>query len=69
MKKTPRMLEVETNHGRPVEDLIPELITTTGINKAASSLGISRSALYIWIAKLGLEVTYQSTIIHTENNT
>lgn len=63
MRKTPKMLSVEHEwHDTPLEQIVPDLIREHGINAAAKKLGISRSALYIWIAKLALEVNHKTTV-------
>ena len=63
MKKTPRMLSVEHElNDTPLEQIVPDMIRSLGINATASKLRISRSALYIWVAKLGLEVNHKATV-------
>ena len=52
--KTPAMLQVEENKGERLELLIPRLINTVGLSKAADELGISKSSMNYWCMKLGI---------------
>ena len=62
-KKTHRMLSIEKQYEQPIGQVLQESIIALGIKQAAQRLGISRSTLYLWIAKLGLEVNHNSTVI------
>lgn len=62
MKKTSRMLQVEQAWDIPLEDLLPTLIRENGIAVTAATLQVSRSAIYIWLAKLGMEVNHKATV-------
>jgi len=52
--KTPAMLHVEETTGERLEILIPRLINTVGLSKAAVELGISKSSINYWCMKLGI---------------
>ena len=52
--KTPGMLHVEEVKGERLEILIPRLINTVGLSKAAKELGISKSSINYWCMKLGI---------------
>ena len=62
MKKTPKMLAIEHDAHDTLEGILPNMIQEHGMNTTAKILKVSRSALYIWIAKLGLEVNHQATV-------
>ena len=62
MKKTPKMLSVESHWNIPLETLLADMIREHGMAITAQQLDVSRSALYIWIAKLGLEVNHTQTV-------
>jgi hypothetical protein len=48
------MLHVEETTGERLEILIPRLINTVGLSKAADELGISKSSINYWCMKLGI---------------
>jgi len=48
------MLQVEEAKGERLELLIPRLINTVGLSKAADELGISKSSMNYWCMKLGI---------------
>ena len=52
--KTSAMLQVEEDKGERLELLIPRLINTVGLSKAADELGISKSSMNYWCMKLGI---------------
>jgi hypothetical protein len=52
--KTPGMLHVEKEKGEILELLIPRLINTVGLSKAANELGVSKSSVNYWCMKLGI---------------
>jgi transposase-like protein len=53
--------EIEAREKRPMRDLLPELFTELGSQRAvARRLGVNQSTLYTWLLKLGLE---QKTIL------
>ena len=52
--KTSAMLHVEETKGERLELLIPRLINTVGLSKAADELGISKSSMNYWCMKLGI---------------
>ena len=51
-----RMLELEKEHGEPIEKVLAEAFAIAGGNwtKAAVGLGIRRGTLELWVLKLGL---------------
>ncbi len=55
-KKTRKRLQVERDFGKPLEDLLPELVTEKGLSDAAAHLGVSKASLGYWLLKLGLTV-------------
>ena len=52
--KSTAMLHAEEIHGERLELLIPRLINSVGITKAAGELGISKSSINYWCMKLGI---------------
>ena len=52
--KTSAMLHVEEVHGERLELLIPRLINSVGLSKAADEMGISKSSMNYWCMKLGI---------------
>jgi len=54
LHKTAAMLQVEEIKGERLELLIPRLINTVGLSKAADELGISKSSMNYWCMKLGI---------------
>ena len=52
--KTKLMLKVENQHGRPLEQLLPEVVNDIGMSRAAEKLGITKTTLEYWLLKLGL---------------
>lgn len=53
MTKTRLMLEVEGRLGKPLEKLLPKLISELGYVAAAKRLGVSKATLNYWLLKLG----------------
>lgn len=50
MLKTRRMLELERQHDRPIEDIVADAINRTGsIAGAARELGLTTGALWEWV--------------------
>ena len=54
LNKTSAMLHVEEIKGERLEVLIPRLINSMGLSKAADELGISKSSINYWCMKLGI---------------
>ena len=54
LHKSPAMLQAEEAHGERLELLLPRLINTVGLTKAADELGISKSSINYWCMKLGI---------------
>lgn len=55
-RKTKLMLQVEKEHQRPLETLLPELVNERGLSTTAEDLGISKATLGYWMLKLGIHV-------------
>lgn len=54
-RKTRKMKEVEKEFQRPLEELVPELISEHGLSEAAEIMGLSKATLGFWELKLGYE--------------
>ena len=54
--KTKLMQRVESDHQRPLERLLPELVNELGLSETASELGVSKATLGYWLLKLGINV-------------
>lgn len=50
------MQRVESDHQRPLERLLPELVNELGLSETASELGVSKATLGYWLLKLGINV-------------
>lgn len=55
-RKTKLMLRVETDHQRPLERLLPELVNEIGLSATAEKLEVSKATLGYWLLKLGINV-------------
>lgn len=55
-RKTKLMLRVENEHGRPLEELLPERVNEIGLSATAGELGVSKATLGYWLLKLGISV-------------
>ncbi|MCZ6536248.1 MAG: hypothetical protein V3U95_04070 [Dehalococcoidia bacterium] len=55
-RKTKLMQRVESDHQRPLERLLPELVNELGLSETASELGVSKATLGYWLLKLGINV-------------
>ena len=54
MKKSRRMREVEERLGKPLEEVLPRLLSEKGFAQTASELGVSKATVGYWLLKLGL---------------
>jgi hypothetical protein len=54
--KTKKMLQVEKRMRRPLEQLLPEMITEEGLTETAKKLGMSKATLAYWLLKLQIRV-------------
>ncbi len=50
------MQRVESDHQRPLERLLPEMVNEYGLSETASELGVSKATLGYWLLKLGINV-------------
>ncbi len=55
IRKTKLMRKVEDKHGRPLENLVPELVNQMGMSRAATALGVSPATLGYWMLKMGIQ--------------
>lgn len=55
-RKTKLMLRVEEVQGRPLEELVPEMVNSIGLSATAEGLGVSKATLGYWMLKLGISV-------------
>ncbi len=55
-RKTKLMLSVEKQHGRLLEELLPERVNDVGLSATAEELGVSKATLGYWLLKLGISV-------------
>ena len=53
-KKTKKMMAVEVKYGRPLEKMLPELVTENGLSATADYLGVSKATLGYWLLKLDI---------------
>ena len=56
LKKSKKMLQVEGNIGKPLEDALPSLVTELGLTGAANKLGLGKATLNYWLLKFGISV-------------
>ena len=56
LKKSKKMLQVEGNIGKPLEDALPSLVTELGLTGAANKLGLGKATLNYWLLKFGTSV-------------
>ena len=55
-RKTKMMLRVEKEHGRLLEELLPERVNDVGLSATAEELSVSKATLGYWLLKLGISV-------------
>ncbi|MBM3948398.1 MAG: hypothetical protein FJ312_04000 [SAR202 cluster bacterium] len=55
-RKTKKMVSVEKRFQRPLEKMLPELVTEQGLSATADQLGVSKATLGYWLLKLGINV-------------
>ena len=55
-RKTKKMLTVEEEFHRPLEKILPEMVTEHGLSRSAERLGVSKATLGYWLLKLGINV-------------
>tara|TARA_Y100000310_G_scaffold143479_1_gene142841 strand:+ start:983 stop:1507 length:525 start_codon:yes stop_codon:yes gene_type:complete len=54
--KTKKMTAIENRLSRPLEDVLPEMVTKQGLSNTAFELGVSKATLGYWLLKLGITV-------------
>ena len=55
-KKSKKMLEVENRLRRPLESVLPEMVTELGLTGAAKKLNVTKATLSYWLLKLGIRI-------------
>ena len=55
-RKTKKMAAVESQFDRPLEKMLPEMVTERGLTSTAEYLGVSKATLGYWLLKLGISV-------------
>ena len=55
-RKTPKMLQMEKRFRRNLEELLPQMITDTGLTETARRLNLSKATLGYWLLKLQIRV-------------
>lgn len=55
IRKTKKMIDAEARFGRPLESVLPALITDEGLTGAAAIIGISKASMGYWMLKLGIQ--------------
>ena len=55
-RKTKKMVYVEEKFHRPLESILPEMVTDRGLSATADELGVSKATLGYWLLKLGINV-------------
>ena len=56
MRKTPLMLRVEAQYGRPLERLLPEIVNEKGLSATAEEFKVSKATVGYWLLKMGISV-------------
>ena len=55
-RKTKKMIAVEERFQRPLEKMLPPLVTAQGLSATADEIGVSKATLGYWLLKLGIDV-------------
>ena len=55
-KQSALMTKAEQTHGKPIDELVPELLETMSYQEAADTLGISKATLNYWLLKLRVNI-------------
>ena len=55
-RKTKKMIAVEERFQRPLEKMLPTMVTEGGLSATADELGVSKATLGYWLLKLGINV-------------
>ena len=56
LQKSKKMIEVEGSIGKPLEEVLPTLVTELGLTGAAKKLGLGKATLNYWLLKFGISV-------------
>lgn len=54
--KTKKMTAVERKFSKPLEQMLPTMVTEQGQTATAEQLGVSKATLGYWLLKLGIDV-------------
>ena len=54
--KTKKMRNVEAKWGKPLQELLPDKVTTQGLSATANEFGVSKATLGYWLLKLDIIV-------------
>jgi hypothetical protein len=55
-RKTKKMLAVEERFRKPLEKILPEMVTEQGLTATADYLGVSKATLGYWLLKFRIDV-------------
>ena len=55
-RKTKKMVAVEERFHKPLEKMLPDMVTDEGLSATADRLGVSKATLGYWLLKLGINV-------------
>ena len=55
-RKSKMMLAVEERFEKPLEKMLPEMVTERGLTASAEQLGVSKATLGYWLLKLRINV-------------
>lgn len=58
MKKSPKMRQVEQRHGKPLEQLIPQLYGEGGLNRVCDVLDLRKGTAYYWLTVAGYRIQH-----------
>ncbi len=55
-RKTKKMAAVEERFNKPLEEMLPPMVTEQGLSATAEEIGVSKATLGYWLLKLGINV-------------
>lgn len=55
-KQTPKMRNIEKKYGKPLVELLPDMINESTMSEVADELGVSKATLGYWMLKLDIIV-------------
>jgi G:T-mismatch repair DNA endonuclease (very short patch repair protein) len=56
LRRSKLMRRVESEYGRSLEDLLPEMINEIGFSETAEQILVNKATLGYWLLKLGINV-------------